>query len=189
MAALIAQRPLAVLITTGEDDRLRVSHVPMIRDGAGRLRGHLARANPQWRESRADREALALFHGEDFYVSPSWYPSKREHGRVVPTWNYIAVEARGHVRFIEDEAWLRDTVTLLTDQQEQPRAGPWAVTDAPASYVDGLLKAIVGVEFTITQLEGKWKMSQNRPPADREGVEAGRAEAAGAQPRGAATLK
>jgi len=117
--------------------------------------------------------ALAIVLGPDAYVTPSWYPSKHEGGRVVPTWNYLAIHAHGTVRFFEEPERLLELVTRLTDRHEQQRPHPWKVSDAPPDYVAGLLKAIVGVELTITRLEGKWKASQNRSEADRRGVEEG----------------
>ncbi|MBU8546122.1 MULTISPECIES: FMN-binding negative transcriptional regulator [Roseomonadaceae] len=141
----------------------------------GTLYGHLARANPQWRLPPTG-EAMALFMGPDAYVSPSWYPSKQEHQRVVPTWNYIAVHAYGPVEFFEDADRLLDLVTRLTNLHERPRARPWAVTDAPAEFVRAQLKGIVGLRLPITRIEGKRKMSQNRSAADRRGVAAGLAE-------------
>lgn len=139
---------------------------------AGTLYGHLARANPQWKLEPTG-EAMAIFAGPDAYVTPTWYPSKREHGKVVPTWNYEAVHAYGPVEFFDDRERLRDAVTRLTELYERPRADPWAVTDAPGSYIDAQLRGIVGLRMPITRIEGKRKMSQNRPPADRDGVAAG----------------
>lgn len=138
----------------------------------GVLYGHIARANSQWK-LKPTAEALAIFSGPDAYVSPSWYASKLDHGKVVPTWNYSAVHAYGQVEFFEDEARLHDIVTRLTDLHEAPRAEPWAVTDAPASFIKAQLRGIVGVRLPITRIDGKRKMSQNRPEADRRGVAAG----------------
>jgi transcriptional regulator len=134
----------------------------------GVLRGHVARANTVWKAD--DGAALAIFLGPHAYVSPSWYPSKAATGKAVPTWNYITVHARGAIRWIQDGDWLRNHVTALSDTHEAGRAEPWKVGDAPASYIDGLLRAIVGFELTIEKLEGKYKLSQNRDVADREGV-------------------
>ena len=138
------------------------------------LRGHVARANPLWRTARSDVDSLVVFQGPQGYVSPAWYPSKAEHGKVVPTWNYVMVQARGTLRAIDDAAWLR---ALRHAPDRAPRgargAAPWAVTDAPADYVETMLRAIVGIEITLTSLTGKWKVSQNRPAADRAGVVAG----------------
>lgn len=167
---------LFTLVTSGAGG-LDAGHLPMLLDPSpgplGRLVGHLARANPQWRETPDGAAALAIVLGPDAYVTPAWYPSKAEHGKVVPTWNYLAVHAHGTVRFFHERDRLLEVVTRLTDRQERARAHPWAVGDAPADYVDGLLKAIVGVELTITRLEGKWKASQNRSAADRAGVAEG----------------
>jgi transcriptional regulator len=138
----------------------------------GTLYGHLARANPQSRLPSAG-EAMALFMGPDAYVSPSWYPSKLEHQKVVPTWNYVAVHAYGPAEFFEDAERLLEIVTRLTNLHEQPRAKPWAVTDAPEAFIRAQLKGIVGLRLPITRLEGKRKMSQNRNEADRAGVAAG----------------
>lgn len=138
----------------------------------GTLYGHLARANQQWRLQPAG-DALAIFAGPDAYITPSWYPSKREHGKVVPTWNYAAVHAYGPVEFFEDKARLRDAVTRLTEMYEKPRTEPWAVADAPENFIDAQLRGIVGLRMPIARIEGKRKMSQNRPEADRQGVAAG----------------
>lgn len=162
---LMKRHPLAALVTSG----LEVTHLPLVYSD-GVLRGHMARANPQWKQYAAGTEALAIFQGPQHYVSPSWYPSKAEHGKVVPTWNYVVVHARGPLEIIEDAEWLLGNVTALTESQEEGRGAPWRVSDAPEEYVENLLRAIVGVEMRITSLEGKWKVSQNRPVADRRGV-------------------
>lgn len=162
---------LATLVTMTTDG-LIASHVPMLLDAEpapyGTLVGHLARPNPQARGSTG--ESLAIFQGPDAYVSPSWYPTKRQNGMVVPTWNYVAIHAYGPVEFFDDAERLRDVVTRLTERQEGRRAEPWAVSDAPAEFIDQMLKGIVGFALQITRLEGKWKMSQNRPADDRAGV-------------------
>lgn len=172
----IERSGLAMLIANGADGPL-VSHVPMVLDrsrGAhGMLAGHLAKANTQWQTGDDAMPALAVFPGPDAYISPSWYPSKQEHGRVVPTWNYTVVHARGPVRFIEDADWVRNNVSQLTDKFEGRRAEPWAVSDEPDRFIDMQLKAIVGFELEIASLEGKRKVSQNREAADRAGVVAG----------------
>jgi transcriptional regulator len=153
----------------------------------GTLYGHLARANPQWRQPPSG-EAMALFMGPDAYVSPSWYPSKQEHHRVVPTWNYVAVHAYGTAEFFEDADRLLALVTRLTDLHERPRAEPWAVADAPPDFVRAQLRGIVGLRLPITRIEGKRKMSQNRPEADRRGVAKALAESERPGDRAAATL-
>jgi transcriptional regulator len=153
----------------------------------GTLYGHLARANPQWR-SPATGEAMALFMGPDAYVSPSWYPSKQEHHKVVPTWNYVAIHAYGVAEFFEDADRLREVVSRLTDLHEQPRADPWAVTDAPEAFVRAQLRGIVGLRLPITRIDGKRKMSQNRSAEDRAGVAAGLSGSACPLDRAAAGL-
>ena len=184
LAALHAQilaSGLATLITVGTDGPI-VSHLPMLLDpgagASGTLTGHVARANPQWKDSDFGKPAIAMFMGPDAYVSPNWYPSKAEHGKAVPTWNYAAVHAYGRLRVIQDQAWLLAHVAELSDQQEAPFEARWATSDAPESYMAVMARGIVGLELAITRLEGKVKMSQNRPPADREGVVRGLAERA-----------
>jgi transcriptional regulator len=149
---------------------LDANHLPVLfQDGV--LRGHVARANPVWKQG--DGAALAIFLGEHAYVSPNWYPSKAETGKAVPTWNYITVHARGRIKWISDADWLHAHVSAVSDTHEATQPAPWAVSDAPTSYVDALLRAIVGFELTIETLEGKWKLSQNRDAADRNGVRDG----------------
>jgi transcriptional regulator len=161
---------------TATDEGLLATPLPlflMSEEGCcGTLYGHMARVNPQWKLApRGD--ALALFTGPDAYISPAWYPSKAEHGKVVPTWNYIAVHACGPVEFFEDADRLLDVVTRLTDLHEASRAGPWAVRDAPEAFIRAQLRGIVGLRMPIMRLEGKRKMSQNRSAEDRAGVAAG----------------
>jgi transcriptional regulator len=167
---------LATLVTLTTDG-LIASHVPMLLDPEpapyGRLLGHIARPNPQWRGEVAGVEGLAMFHGPDAYITPSWYETKRQTGKVVPTWNYVAIHAYGPVEFFNDPVRLLEVVTRLTEREEGKRAAPWAVSDAPADFLQGMLKGIVGFALPITRLQGKWKMSQNRPAEDRAGVMAG----------------
>jgi transcriptional regulator len=171
--ALIRAHPLGALVVPTAAG-LVANHVPfeIVPDPApfGTLRAHIARANPLWRDASPDVEALVIFQGPDTYVSPAWYPTKAETAKVVPTWNYAVAHAHGPVRFIDDRAWLRAFVEGLTNHHEAGRPEPWKVADAPADFVDALLGAIVGLEISITRLVGKWKVSQNRPPNDREGV-------------------
>ena len=174
---LIRAHPLGMLVTLNGAG-LQANSVPFILDadpagGPGILSAHVARANPLWRETRGDVEALVVFQGPQAYISPGWYASKAEHGKVVPTWNYVMVQARGTLRAVDDADWLRAFVTRLTTKHEAVQAQPWAVTDAPADYIDTMLRAIVGIEIQLTALTGKWKVSQNRPAADRAGVVAG----------------
>jgi transcriptional regulator len=135
----------------------------------GLLRGHIARGNPQWKTA-ADGEALAIFLGPNGYVSPQWYAAKREHGRVVPTWNYVAIHAYGPVHFSEDRDLLREIVTRLTEHHEAKSESPWKVSDAPTDYIDGMLNAIIAFEMPITRIESSWKLSQNRSDPDRCGA-------------------
>jgi len=180
--AAIRQTGLATLVTLGADG-MEASHVPMLIDPDpapyGTLVGHVARANPQWRTARADVSALAMFLGPDAYVTPAWYVTKQESGKVVPTWNYVAIHATGSLTFFHDPERLLTLVTRLTEHHERSRQEPWAVTDAPPDYVQGMLKGIVGSELAIARLEGKWKMSQNRPAPDRAGVVEGLAREGG----------
>lgn len=171
---LIRAQPLGLLVTMNAAG-LQANPVPFILDadpagGPGILRAHVARANPLWRETRGDVDALVVFQGPQAYVSPNWYPSKAEHGKAVPTWNYVMVQARGPLRAVDDAAWVRAFVTRLTTRHEAVQAKPWAVTDAPPDYIETMLRAIVGIEITLTALAGKWKVSQNRSGADRAGV-------------------
>ncbi|MCJ2123303.1 FMN-binding negative transcriptional regulator [Methylobacterium sp. J-077] len=172
---LIRAHPLGLLVTGGAGG-LIANPVPFLLDEAGAhgtLRAHLARANPQWQALAEAEDCLVVFQGPQGYVTPGWYASKREHGRVVPTWNYATVHAWGRPLVIDDADWLRRQIADLTALREAPRAEPWAVDDAPAPFVAAQLRAIVGVEIPITRIEGKWKMSQNRSEADRAGVIAG----------------
>jgi transcriptional regulator len=169
---LVAAVGSAQLITVAEDGYPAATLLPVLWD-EDRLVFHMARANPHWRSIRPGSPALAVVSGAEAYVSPAWYPSKDEHGRVVPTWNYSAVHVTGRAEVHDDADWLRDAVTRLTDTHEQQRDAPWAVADAPDRYLDKQLRAIVGVELTIERVEAKAKLSQNRSDADRAGVVAG----------------
>src|SRR5882672_5566951 len=174
--ALIRSHPLGLLITSGPGG-LQANFIPFVIDSGasarGTLRCHLAGGNPQWRELQSVEQCLAVFQGPQQYVTPSWYPTKQETGKVVPTWNYVTVHAWGRPRVIEDAAWLRHQLDDLTLLKESTRPAPWKVDDAPAPYVVSQMKGIVGVEIPIGRIEGKWKVSQNRPESDRAGVVAG----------------
>ena len=176
---LMREHPLACLVAHTAQG-LQANHVPLMFEprarSPGALQGHIARANSLWRELKDGAEVLALFQGASHYISPNWYPTKAEHGKVVPTWNYAIVHARGRIAWIHDASWLREFVSKLTDSQERQQKTPWQLTDAPPKYVDQMLGAIIGFEITITELVGKWKLSQNRSAADRAGVVAGLAE-------------
>jgi transcriptional regulator len=171
--ALMRARPLTTLVTQCESG-LIANHLPVqtLDEPAplGCIRGHIARANPLWREYRSESQALAIFQGPQIYISPSFYPSKAATGEVVPTWDYAVVHAGGTLRFIHDAQWLRSFVAGLTNTHEMPRSQPWKIDDAPAAYIEKMLSLIVGFEFSIVSLAGKWKVSQNRPQADRQGV-------------------
>jgi transcriptional regulator len=173
---MIAEIGFGTLVTLGGDG-LVASHVPMLIDPQpapfGTLRGHVARANPQWRDPSAAVEALAVFVGANAYITPGWYATKRQTGKVVPTWNYVAVHAYGKLEFFDDAERLLGVVTRLTDLHEAKSAVPWQVSDAPADFVQGMLRAIVGFALPISRLEGKWKMSQNRPAGEHDGIVAG----------------
>ena len=179
---LIGAHPLGtvVVLTAGG---LAANHIPLEVDPDpapfGTLRGHIARANPLWKDASADVEALVVFQGPNTYISPAWYPTKAASGKVVPTWNYAVVHAHGMPRFIDDRAWLRGFVERLTNRHEAARRDPWKVTDAPADYIEKQLAGIIGLEIPVSRLVGKWKVSQNRPDQDREGAIAGLRERGG----------
>lgn len=168
------------LLTSNGPAGLQASHLPLLLEPDegefGTLYGHFARANPHWQDL-AGQEALAVFAGPDAYVHPGWYPGKAEHGQVVPTWNYIAVHAWGQVETFDDPARLRELLTRLTARHEAGRPRPWSLDDAPAEYLERMLRAIVGFALPICRLEGQWKLSQNRQPADHAGVREGLAAA------------
>jgi transcriptional regulator len=175
---LMEDQPFASLITVGSSG-LFASHIPMVLEqngGKGRLRGHISRANTQWRDYTPSVEALAIFSGSQHYITPSWYAEKQETGKVVPTWNYVVVHAYGYLKVIEDGQWLMAHLERLTNTHEADFPIPWKVGDAPADYVASLAKGIVGLEMDIERLEGKWKLSQNRSEQDRIGVAKGLAE-------------
>ena len=171
--ALIRTHALGLLITAGPG-ALQANHVPFMLDPdaseRGTLRAHLARANQQLAELAATEECLVVFQGPHAYISPSLYPTKHEHGKVVPTWNYITVHVWGRPQVIDDAAWLRRQIDDLTSHNERSRPAPWHVSDAPGPFVAAQLKAIVGIEIPIARIEGKWKVSQNRPAVDQVGV-------------------
>ena len=191
LQALLKSHPLGAWVTQA-DGALVANHIPFLLDAdrgeRGTLVGHVARANPIWKSFSKDVASVVIFQGPQAYITPSWYPSKREHGKVVPTWNYAVVHAHGMPRAIEDKDWLLRLVTRLTDAHESGKAVPWKVADAPTDYIDKMLDAIVGIEIPITTLVGKWKMSQNRLPADRLGTVAGLQASGDANARAVAAL-
>jgi transcriptional regulator len=171
--SLIRAHPLGLLISHGPSGLL-ANAIPFLIDEAqgphGLLRAHVARANPQWRDLEQGGEALVVFQGAQHYISPSWYETKRQTHKVVPTWNYLIVQARGQAKVRHDAGWLRAQIDALTAAQEGRRAAPWSVSDAPDDFVAAQMRAIVGIEIEIADLKGKWKASQNRNEADRAGV-------------------
>ncbi|ODV09356.1 MAG: transcriptional regulator [Rubrivivax sp. SCN 70-15] len=182
LAALIASRPLGAWVCPGREG-LIANHVPFLLDRSrgrlGTLIGHVSRANPVWRELGPDATSVVMFQGPQAYITPGWYPGHAEHGRVVPTWNYSVAHAHGRARAIEDRDWLLEMLNRLTDEHEAERPQPWRVGDAPTSFIDGMLRAIVGIEIPIDRLEGKLKASQDEAMPDRLGTVRGlRAESA-----------
>jgi transcriptional regulator len=180
--ALMRAHPFAILVTHGADGVV-ATHLPTVLkvDDAtplGRIECHVARPNPQWRTFAPDADALMIFQGPEAYIRPGWYPSKAEHAKVVPTWNYAAVHAYGRLEAVPDQDWLLAHVSELTQQQEAPLAAPWSTADAPESFLAALARGIVGLRFAVARLEGKAKMSQNRDARDRAGVVGGLAERA-----------
>jgi transcriptional regulator len=171
--ALIRDYPLCTLITR-LDDRSEANHVPLhlatSGDGNCVLRGHLARSNPAWQKHPPTLDVLGIFQGPQAYVSPSWYPTKHEHGKAVPTWNYVSVHVQGRLQVIDDPNWLRQQLDILVATHESGADKPWAIEDAPADYIDKMLAAIVGIEISVTEMLGKWKISQNQPVNNRAGV-------------------
>lgn len=177
MQALMRDYPLATLVTWSADG-LNANHIPLhltADDSSpyGCLRGHVARANPLWSNFDKASEILAIFQAENAYISPSWYTSKQETGKVVPTWNYAAVHAYGYLNVIDDPAWIRSQLDAMTAEHEANLPQPWALSDAPPDFTERLIGQIVGIEITLTRLLGKWKVSQNQPPENRISVIAG----------------
>ena len=178
MHALMRARPLATLLSHGPDG-LNANHIPLLLVD-GKLQGHVARANPLWQAGKVVGEILVIFHGDESYISPSNYATKAEHGKVVPTWNYVAVHAYGELRVIDDPAWIFSQISALTATNEAALPQPWAVSDAPTEYIEKMLGAIVGIEISITRLLGKWKVSQNQPAENQASL----VEALAGQPMG-----
>lgn len=170
---LIRKRSLATLVVMGSGG-LNANHIPLhLSEGPGplgTLRGHVSRSNPVWKELDPSIEALAIFSGPEAYITPNWYATKRETGEAVPTWNYVVAHAHGRLRVVEDPAWLRSHLEDLTRHKESGFPEPWTMADAPADYIARLLAGIVGLELEVSRIEGKWKVSQNQPEANRRGV-------------------
>jgi transcriptional regulator len=174
IANLLRRHSLANLVHHDPQGGLVADAIPLLwqpdASGVGGvLTGHVARANPLWQQAEG-AEVLAVFQGPQAYVSPGWYPSKAEHGKVVPTWNYAVVQVHGRLRAVQDAHWLRALLERLTAQHEATQARPWSMADAPADYIEAMLRAVVGIEITVTRLDAKWKVSQNRAEIDRHGV-------------------
>ncbi|MEQ1486590.1 FMN-binding negative transcriptional regulator [Methyloglobulus sp.] len=163
---LIHDYPLATLVTTSANG-LNANHIPMhltdTLESYGTLRGHVARSNPLLEDIHGENQSLAIFHGPNAYITPTWYETKKEHGKVVPTWNYVVVHAYGNLQIVDKPEWLRTQIEALTDQNESQFSEPWAITDAPVEFTEKLFESIVGIEMKITKLLGKWKVSQNQP--------------------------
>lgn len=173
---LIRIKPLATLVTLNAGG-IEANHIPLILSAKtkpyGTLSGHVARSNPLWQNHPADTDVLVIFHGAESYITPSWYASKAESGKVVPTWNYVSVQARGRLRVIHEPDWILSQLESLTAHNEAGFEHPWAVADAPHEFTRKLLDVIVGIEIEITELKGKWKVSQNRSDQDRACVVSG----------------
>lgn len=173
MHELIRQHPLAAVIANGAEG-LVANHIPLLllpkANTSGVLQGHIARANPMWKQIGEASSVLAIFQGGQHYITPQWYPSKQSHGKVVPTWNYAVVHVHGVIRWRQEPDWLLAMVTALTNQQEAATKAPWQVSDAPPDYISKMLDAIIGFEIEISEMIGKWKVSQNRNEADQQGV-------------------
>jgi transcriptional regulator len=190
--ALMRAHPFAILVTHGADGVV-ATHLPTVLkvdepNALGRIECHLARPNPQWKTFAPDTDALMIFQGAEAYIRPGWYPSKTQHGKAVPTWNYAVVHAYGRLQVMDDKDWLLRHVGELSDQQEAPYSTPWSMADAPADYLDRQARGIVGLTLAVTRLEGKIKMSQNRDMGDREGVVRGLGERAQALDTATAAL-
>ena len=172
LKALIRDYPLATLITHS-DSGLEANQIPFILNQANNkqvLQGHLAKANPLWKTINNYSEVLVVFHGPDCYISPNYYPSKQQDGKAVPTWNYVSVQVKGVMSYIEDKDWNRQMINKLTDQHEAGQPSPWTVDDAPSAFTDKMLKAIVGIEIEVLSMMGKWKVSQNQSRQNQQGV-------------------
>lgn len=178
LKGFITQYPLATLVSINSSG-LEANHIPLyFIEEAGKLllRGHIAKANPLWKEAGDKSQVLIIFQGPQSYISPNWYPSKKEHGKVVPTWNYACVHLSGEISFISDNAWKLDMLNTLTNKSERHQAAPWKVADSPEGYIERLMAGIVGIEISLSSMQGKWKMSQNKSDSDHQGVVDGLSE-------------
>jgi transcriptional regulator len=179
LTSLLETYPLGALVTQHEGI-IEANHIPFLLDGplaaGGKLIGHVAKGNPVWKSDFTNQETLVIFQGPESYITPNWYPSKQVHHQVVPTYNYAVVHIYGRLSVTHDEATKRRVVEDLTASMEKMRKSTWQVSDAPSEYIEKMLNAIVGIELTITRIQAKWKVSQNRDAADREGVALGLSE-------------
>ncbi|WAR46082.1 FMN-binding negative transcriptional regulator [Methylomonas rapida] len=174
MQTLIRDYPLATLVASSASG-LNANHIPLhwVEEGGspyGSLRGHIARSNPLWTDSDPQTEVLAVFQAENAYISPSWYATKHQAGKVVPTWNYVVVHAYGTLRLIDDPIWIRQQLESMTQEFEAGLPEPWSVADAPADFTERLITQIIGIEISVSRLQGKWKVSQNQPPENQNSV-------------------
>jgi len=172
LESLIHEYPLATLITYANNE-MQANHLPFLlkeMDGKQVLQAHIAKANPLWKDIQNNANVMVVFNGPNEYISPNYYPTKKETGKAVPTWNYAVVHVKGEINFIHDETWLLNLVDNLTTKHESTQEKPWAISDSPAGYVDKMLPAIVGLEIKITSMQGKWKVSQNQPEVNKLGV-------------------
>ncbi len=182
---LISEFPLATLMVShpkpgagnavadNPKPELQAYHLPLVlveQDGRQQLQGHIAKVNPLWREVGEGAEVLLVFNGPNGYISPSYYPTKQQHGRAVPTWNYAVVHVRGNIGFVQEPDWIKRVIGDFTHQQERNQARPWSMTDAPENYIERLVSAVVGVAIDVTEITGQWKMSQNQPAENIKGV-------------------
>jgi transcriptional regulator len=178
LTALITTYPFATLITYSESG-LEANHIPFLLNtsiGKYVLQGHIAKSNPLWKDLQDQAEVLLVFHGPNTYISPNYYPTKKDSAKVVPTWNYVTVHVKGVMSYIHDDTWKMDMITRLTQQHESEQTTPWAVTDAPEDFTQKMLSAIVGIEITVVSMQGKWKLSQNQPEKNQRGVVTGLSE-------------
>ncbi|MEH6454636.1 MAG: FMN-binding negative transcriptional regulator [Psychromonas sp.] len=176
---IIVNYPFATLVTHS-DSGLEVNHLPFIlthANGESVLQGHIAKANPLWKNLSENSEVLLVFHGPHCYISPNHYPTKQETGKAVPTWNYIAVHVKGNLSFIHDPKWKLNMINNLTNQHEATQESPWSISDAPEIYIEKMLPAIVGLQLEFLSITGQWKLSQNQPERNKQGVVTGLSKA------------
>jgi transcriptional regulator len=169
---IIREYPFATLITNSESG-IEATHLPVIlakTDGKNIIQAHIARANKIWKSVKEDSEILLVFNGPNCYISPNYYPTKAEAGKAVPTWNYVVVHVKGHISFIHDEKWIYNMIDSLTNEHESMQEMPWSISDAPDTYINKMLPAIVGIEISVSSMEGQWKLSQNQPEVNKFGV-------------------